>query len=145
MALHHRHKHRILTTIVTLIAFVLSIDVFFFLEDALGLEISLLVTFAVGILFLTIYHLYAYEHCHEHATMVNNLTQIYFGAILLAGIIATFILRWLFEIEIINSYIILSLIVIGLVIITLKPFDQFLEGHLGTRFPMHAPSPRKKR
>lgn len=143
MALHHRHKHRILTTIVTLIAVVLSINVFF-LVGGQNLESALLITFGAGIFFLTLYHLYAYEHCHERLTMINNLTQIYFGAILLLSIVFIFLLRWLFNVAIIDSYLIMSGIVLVTVFLTLGSYDRFLEDHVGKRFPVKAPSPRKK-
>lgn len=147
MKMHYRHKNRILTTIVTGITFLLVLVLFFILNATMSTEITLLVTFGVGIFLLTIYHFYLYEHCHEHTTMINNLTQIYFGVILLVAIAMMLLLRLVFSVELIDSYIILSLIVLATVFLTLGPYDRFLEEHIGKRFPMNAPvkKPAKKR
>lgn len=138
--MHYRHKNRLLTTIVTGITFLLVLVLFFILNATMSTEITLLVTFGVGIFLLTIYHFYLYEHCHEHTTMINNLTQIYFGAILIMAILIMLVLRLFFSIELVDSYIILSLIVLGTVFLTLGPYDRFLEEHIGRRFPMNAPA-----
>ncbi len=137
--MHYRHKNRILTTIVTGITFLLVLVLFFILNATMSTEITLLITFGVGVLLLTLYHFYLYEHCHEHTTMINNLTQIYFGVILIAAIVFMLLLRLFFSVELVDSYIILSLIVLGTVFLTLGPYDRFLEEHIGKRFPMNAP------
>jgi len=143
MALHHRHKQRLLGTIVTLIAILLCLDVYLILSQYVSLELSLLLTFGVGILLLSLYHLYNYRHCHEHVTMINNLTQTYFGVVLLFSIILILLLRAVFLIEIVNAYIIMSVLVILLVFLTLGPYDRFLEEHLAVRFPTAVPQPRR--
>lgn len=139
--LHYRHKNRILTTLFTGIAVVLCFNIYMILIQFLALEMSLILTFAAGILVLTLYHLYLYEHCHEHLTMINNLTQVYFGVVLLASIFVMLILRWLFNVDFVTSYILLSLIVLGTIFFTLGPYDRFLEAHVNEKFPMQAPKP----
>ena len=141
MKLHYRHKNRLLTTIFTAIALLLCFNIYFILVQFMTLEMSLILTFATGILVLTLYHLYVYEHCHEHITMINNLTQVYFGVVLLVSLFAMLLLRWVFGVDLVTSYIVLSLLVIGTIFLTLGPYDRFLESHIGGRFPMDAPQP----
>jgi hypothetical protein len=145
MALHHRHKQRILTTIVTLIIFIIAADTFIILNPVLELETSLLFAFAVAIGLTTAYQCYNYRHSHEHVTLVNTLTQIFMGTILFASAVIMLLLRAIFQIDVLNSYLYMSLIVIILIFIFLKRFDEFLEREVQGKFPMgKAPAPAPK-
>ncbi|HIH24559.1 TPA: hypothetical protein HA251_05995, partial [Candidatus Woesearchaeota archaeon] len=65
MAIHHRHKQRILTTITTLIIFTIAVDVFIILSPALDLATALLYAFTVAIGLTVAYQCYNYRHSHE--------------------------------------------------------------------------------
>jgi hypothetical protein len=143
MELGQRHRQRILTTIVTLCVFLFAFILFVLLSRLLSLEMSLILTFLVAITLLTVYQLYHYRFCHEHATLVNTLTQIYAGTILVVGILIMLILKLLLGIEYVTSYIILSAVVILLVFLTLGRYDEFLEEHVPRR--LGALEPKKRR
>jgi multisubunit Na+/H+ antiporter MnhB subunit len=146
MSLHHRHKQRILTTIALLSVFTLSLDVFLLLQPATGLDVSLLFAFTVAIGLITAYQCYNYRHSHEHLTAVNTLTQVFLGSVLFASCVLILILHAFFGVDIINSYISLSVIVVLLTFLLLRRFDEFLEREVGARFPMgQAPPPRNAR
>jgi len=143
--LTQRHKQRILTTLVTVSVFLFSFIVFVLLSNLLSLEMSLVITFLVAITLLTIYQVYHYRFCHEHITLVNTLTQIYAGTILIAGILIMLILKLGLSIDFVTSYLILSLVVILLVFLTLRRYDEFLEEHVPRRLARVQPQPQKKR
>ena len=143
MAIHHRHKQRILTTITTLIIFTITVDVFIILSPALDLATALLYAFTVAIGLTVAYQCYNYRHSHEHLTLVNTLTQVFLGTILFAASVVMLLLQAFLNIDIIDSYLYLSLVVIILTFIFLKRFDAFLEREVQERFPMgHVPEPR---
>lgn len=143
MAIHHRHKQRILTTITTLIIFTIAADVFIILSPALDLATSLLYAFTVAIGLTVAYQCYNYKHSHEHLTLVNTLTQVFLGTILFAASIVMLLLQAFLDIDIVDSYLYLSLVVIILTFIFLKRFDAFLEREVQERFPMgHVPEPK---
>jgi hypothetical protein len=145
MVLHHRHKQRILTTIVMLIAFLIAIDAYIILSPVLEMEVALLFSFAVAIGIITAYQCYNYRHSHEHITLVNTLTQIFMGTILFASAVLILVLHTMFGWDVLNSYILLSVLVIALTFLFLKQFDQFLEREVQRIAPMgNAPSPRRK-
>lgn len=133
MTNEQRHKQRILTTIVVLCVFLLSFIVFVLCSQVASLETTLVITFLIAILALTLYQSYNYRFCHERVTLVNTLTQIYFGVILIVSLLLMLLLQWLFSIEITTSYIILSAIVILFVFLTLQRYDAFLEEHVPRR------------
>lgn len=143
MALHHRHKQRLLTTIITLIILIIAVDTFIILNPSFELETSLLFAFAVAIGLTTAYQCYNHRHSHEHATLVNTLTQIFLGTILFIATILILLLHALFQIDILDSYLYMSLAVILLTFIFLKRFDEFLEREVQQKFPMgNAPAPK---
>jgi hypothetical protein len=143
MNLSQRHKQRILTTIVTISTFLVGLLLFLALSASMSLEVTLIITFLVCIALLTGYQVHHYQYCHEHATLVNTLTQIYAGSILIAGILIMLLLKLILAIEFTTSYIILSLIIIVLVFLTLGKYDEFLEEHVPKR--LAALQPKKKR
>ncbi len=144
MGLHHRHKQRILTTIITLIIFVIGIDVYLILSPILDLPTALLYAFTVTIGLTVIYQSYNYRHSHEHTTLVNTLTQIFLGTVLFTTCVIMLLLQSIFLIDIINSYLVLSIITILFTFIFLKKFDRFLEDEVTKKFPMgHIPVPKK--
>jgi hypothetical protein len=140
--LHHRHKQRLLTTIVSLIVLSVAVDVFIFLMPILPLEVCLLYSFTVAIGLVTAYQCYNYRHSHEHLTLVNTLTQIFLGTILFVASIIILVLYALTGMDIINALLILSVIVVIITFLFLKRFDEFLEREVQGKFPMGvAPSP----
>lgn len=141
MALHHRHKQRILTTIVTLIIFIISIDVFIVLQRVLDLPSTLLYAFTVAIGLTTAYQCYNYRHSHEHTTLVNTLTQIFLGSVLFVSAIIMLLLQTFAGIDVLDSYLYMSILVIIITFLFLKRFDEFLEREVQARFPMNAPAP----
>ena len=144
MVLHHRHKQRILTTIITLIIFFIALDVFVILTPVLTPETGLLYAFTVAIGLIVIYQTYNYRHSHEHITLVNTLTQIFLGTILFAICIIMLLLQAFFEIDIMTSYLILSLLVIVFTFVFLRRFDAFLEKETQSKFPMsQVPAPKR--
>jgi hypothetical protein len=136
--LHHRHKQRILTTVATLIAFVIGVDAFIILQPIVEMSIALLFSFAAAIGVVTAYQCYNYRHSHEHLTLVNTLTQIFMGTVLFAGAILILLLQAFFGMEVTDSYLVLSLLVIFLTFLSLRGFDEFLEREVQQRFPMAA-------
>ena len=143
MALHHRHKQRLLTTIILLMIFVVALDTFLILEPVLPIETSLLFAFCVAIGLTVAYQCYNYRHSHEHITLVNTLTQIFLGTVLFVAAVIILLLQAFAGIEMVDSYLYLSLAVILLIFIFLKRFDEFLEREVQARFPMgHAPAPK---
>jgi hypothetical protein len=141
--MHHRHKQRILTTIVTLITLTIALDVYIVLAPVLDLTTALLYAFTVAIGLTVAYQCYNYRHSHEHITLVNTLTQIFLGTILFAASLVMLLLQAFLSIDILDSYLYLSVAVIVLTFIFLKRFDAFLEKEVQERFPMGlAPSPR---
>jgi hypothetical protein len=144
MALHHRHKQRILTTIITLIILIIGVDVYLILSPMLDLATALLYAFTVVIGLTVVYQSYNYRHSHEHTTLVNTLTQIFLGTILFTTCMLMLLLQAIFSIDIIDSYLILSIITILFTFIFLKKFDRFLEEEVTKKFPMgHVPIPKK--
>lgn len=135
---HHRHKQRILTTIVSLITFVICADFFLLLRGSP--ETKLLLTFGLAMILLTLYHWYNYRHCHEHITMINNLTQIYLALVVIVSMILIFILRAIFSL---NTFIWFSVIVVVLTLSTQNHLDAFLENHILKRFPMAVPAKKR--
>jgi|GEM_PF-3605662 len=145
MVLHHRHKQRILTTITTLVIFTIALDVFLFLQPILDLQTALLYAFTVAIGLVTAYQCYNYRHSHEHLTLVNTLTQIFLGTVLFASALTMLFLQAFFDIDILDSYLYLSVLVILLTFIFLKSFDTFLESEVKDRFPMsEVPTPKSE-
>lgn len=145
MALHHRHKQRMLTTIITLFILLVAVDVFIFLQPALPLEVAALYAFTVAIGLTVAYQCYNYRHSHEHITLVNTLTQIFLGTVLFIAAIIMLVLHAFFSIDIVDSYLYLSLLVIILTFLFLRHFDEFLEKEVQQKFPMgHAPAPKAK-
>lgn len=145
MVLHHRHKQRILTTIISLIVLFISIDVYLFLEPVIGMETALLYSFTVAIGLVVVYQCYNYRHSHEHLTLVNTLTQIFLGSVLFFSAVLMLVLQAIFGIDVLDSYLALSLIVIVLTFVFLKRFDAFLEREVSAKFPMgDAPSPKAR-
>jgi FlaA1/EpsC-like NDP-sugar epimerase len=143
MALHHRHKQRLLTTVILLIIFVVALDTYLILAPALTMETALLFAFTVAIGLTVAYQCYNYRHSHEHVTLVNTLTQIFLGTILFTAAVIMLLLQTFAGIDIIDSYLYLSLIVIFFTFLFLKRFDEFLEREAQVKFPMgHAPVPK---
>jgi hypothetical protein len=143
MALHHRHKQRILTTIITLIIFIIAADVFIILQRVLDLPTTLLYAFTVAIGLTTAYQCYNYRHSHEHMTLVNTLTQIFLGSVLFVSAVIMLLLQAFLGIDILDSYLYMSILVIIITFLFLKRFDEFLEREVQDRFPMSAaPTPR---
>lgn len=144
MDLHHRHKQRILTTLITLITLVIGIDVYLILSPVLDPAIALLYSFTVVIGLSVVYQGYNYRHSHEYATLVNTLTQMYLGTVLFTTCTIMLIVQALFSLNIIDSYLILSIITILTTFIFLKEFDNFLAEEITKKFPMgHIPVPKK--
>jgi hypothetical protein len=142
MAIHHRHKQRILTTIITLIILTIALDVFIILSPVLDPATTLLYAFTVAIGLTVAYQCYNYRHSHEHITLVNTLTQIFLGSILFVACLIMLALQTFYSIDILDSYLYLSVIVIIFTFVFLKRFDTFLEKEVQERFPMgQAPSP----
>lgn len=144
MALHHRHKQRILTTLITLIIFIIAADVFIILQKTLDLQTTLLYAFTVAVGLTTAYQCYNYRHSHEHITLVNTLTQIFLGSILFVSAILMLLLQLFFGIDILDSYLYMSLLVILITFLFLKRFDRFLEREVQEHFPMgRVPAPKE--
>lgn len=144
MGLHHRHKQRVLTTIVMLIILFIAIDIFILLQPVLELEVAVLYAFTIAIGLTVVYQCYNYTHSHEHMTLVNTLTQIFLGTVLFIAAIIMLLLQAFARIDIINSYLSLSLLVIMLTFLSLGRFDEFLEREVQQKFPMgHAPAPKR--
>jgi hypothetical protein len=143
MALHHRHKQRILTTIITLMIFIIAADTFIILQRILDLPTTLLYAFTVAIGLTTAYQCYNYRHSHEHTTLVNTLTQIFLGSVLFVSALIMLLLQAFIGIDILDSYLYMSLLVIVVTFLFLKRFDEFLEQEVQDHFPMSAaPAPR---
>src|SRR5687768_6948790 len=124
MALHHRHKQRVLTTIVTFIILFVAIDLFMVLYSVLPAEVALLYAFTVAIGLTVAYQCYNYRHSHEHLTLVNTLTQIFLGTILFIAAIIMLLLQTFAATDIIDSYLYLSLLVIVMTFLFLRRFDE---------------------
>jgi hypothetical protein len=144
MALHHRHKQRILTTIVMLIAFLIAVDSYIILQPITEMSVALVFSFAVAIGIITAYQCYNHRHSHEHITLINTLTQIFMGTILFVSAIIILLLHAFFGFDVIDSYLALSVLVIILTFIFLKQFDQFLEKEVQKIVPMSTvPAPKR--
>ncbi len=148
MLTHHRHKQRTLSVIVFLLIFTVATDVYFILSPAYGLEAALLFAFTVAIGLTVTYQCYNYRHSHEHHVMLNTLTQIYLGTILFACCVLILLLHAFLGLDILDGYIILSLIVLLLTFLSLGHFEEWVTHHMGRKFKAStAPKPkaRKKR
>lgn len=144
MTFHHRHKQRTLAMAAWIIIFTIAVDVFFMLKPILSDEVALLYAFAVAVGLTVAYQTYHYRHSHEHHVLVNTLTQIYLGAILFVSAVVMLLLHAFFGIDVIDSYLVLSLMVILLTFLSLGLFDMFLKQELKRKFPMsETPSPKK--
>jgi hypothetical protein len=143
MGLHHRHKQRILTTLVTLITLTIAVDTFIVLSPLLAQATALLYAFAVGIGIITAYECYGYRHSYERSTIINTLTQIFLGAVLFGCIVISLLLNVFLQMTAINSYLTLCTLVLLTTFLLLRKFDTFLQREVQQRFPMSvAPRPK---
>ncbi len=141
MGLHHRHKQRVVTTLMLLMALALAADTFVIVARWASLDVALLCAFTIAIGITTAYQLYNRRYSHEHLTLVNTLTQAFLGSVLFASCILVLVLRLFVDIDIVGISLFLSLIVIVLTFAFLRKFDAYLESEVQSRFPMgHVPA-----
>ena len=130
--MEHRTKHRVMRTIYLIIVLILFILIVGSLLNRFTEYIALLIGFILGLCLFLIYEFLVIADMKKHKELyLNSATQIYIGVIALISAVLTLLLYFLFKIPIETGLSTLSILAMIFLILTIKPFDQFLEkrGH----------------
>lgn len=100
-----RTKHRVLRTIWALLTFILLGALIYFMYDLFELTMTLLTAFLVGVVLFIAYELVLLYELHQekkkdNVLIRNSMFQIYFGKITLISCAFSFLVGFLFEVEI---------------------------------------------
>jgi peptidoglycan biosynthesis protein MviN/MurJ (putative lipid II flippase) len=120
-------KHRVLTTIVTVISLAVCFAVFQYLSQTKSIEVAAVIAFILGILIVLFYQIFNYKNLSHSISRVNSLTQIWLGLIIIVAGIITVLLNLSFGVEFSTALIWMAGLVLLLLFLTIKHFDSYLE------------------
>ncbi len=126
-------KERIITTIVLVVSLIVAGFIFILLNSRFSTEMALLVALPLGILINIVYLLAFYEETHDKKKKVNTLTQIWAGCVIIVASIIVGILHAIFNIEIGTLLIYLTVVVLILIFVSIKKYDNYLETRLAVK------------
>lgn len=100
-----RTKHRVLRSIWALLTIILVSGLLYFMYGTIELTLTLLTAFLVGVLLFIAYELVLYYELHQeekknNMLIRNSMFQIYFGKITVVSCAFSFLIGFLFEVDI---------------------------------------------
>lgn len=120
-------KHRINSTIVVIVSFIIALGIFFFQKGRFGDEIAAIAALITGI-FINVLYQYSYlRHLEHNMTRVNAMTQVWLGVIIMASGFVTIILNTVFNVEFSTAVIWMAGITLVILFLSIKHFDRYLE------------------
>jgi hypothetical protein len=131
--MEHRTKHRVLRTVYLILVVILfTMIVTSLFNRFTDGYVALLIGFIIGLILFLIYESLVIKEMKKHKNLyLNSATQIYIGAIALTSAIVTLVLYFVFNTPIETGLAEMSILTMIFLIVTIKPFDRFLEkrGH----------------
>lgn len=126
--MEHRNKHRVARTLYFIAIFVALAIIMGKMFRYYDPHMVLLLGFTVGLALFVFYELGVLKSMKKYKDMyVNSATQIYMGTIAMLSAIITLLFYLFFNIEIESGLFIMSILAMIFLLVTIKPFDQFLE------------------